>query len=130
MSDDPFAPTDSASPGADRAVTWLHDVDDKVNALRKEREEDPDSLTDKLITIAVPTLASLAVGKLLKTVWDKGLDRRRSATGNEDFGTGILMASLFAALSAAVGTVVTRLGDRGSRAYVARKHRRHTTDDR
>lgn len=38
---------------ADRAVDSLHRIDEKVNRLREDRLNDPDSLGDKLIKSAV-----------------------------------------------------------------------------
>ncbi len=125
MSDEADIQAGSESSSSDRAVAWLHNIDEKVNAMREEREQDPDSMVDKLIKFAIPTVASMVAGKLLQTVWNKGLDSRRNSTGNEEFGNGIMMAAAFAAISAAVGTVVTQLSNRGSQAFVARKQQRH-----
>ena len=48
---------------ADRIVASLHNVDEKVNALREQRINDPDDLCDKMFKVAAPTLAGLVFGK-------------------------------------------------------------------
>ena len=42
---------------ADRVVEGLHRIDQKVDDLRNQRLNDPDSLGDKLVKSAVPALA-------------------------------------------------------------------------
>lgn len=39
---------------ADRIVASLHNVDEKVNALREQRINDPDDLCDKIFKAAAP----------------------------------------------------------------------------
>ena len=56
---------------ADRAVDSLHRIDEKVNRLREDRLNDPDSLGDKLIKSAVPALAGLVAGKAFQMIWDR-----------------------------------------------------------
>ena len=67
---------------ADRIVASLHNVDEKVNALREQRINDPDDLCDKMFKVAAPTLAGLVFGKLLSQLSDRGsqalVDRRHS----------------------------------------------------
>ena len=48
---------------ADRVVAALHTVDEKVNAMRDQRLNDPDSFGDKIFKSVVPTLAGLVLGK-------------------------------------------------------------------
>ena len=48
---------------ADRVVEGLHRIDQKVDDLRNQRLNDPDSLGDKLVKSAVPALAGLVAGK-------------------------------------------------------------------
>ena len=47
---------------ADRVVAALHTVDEKVNAMRDQRLNDPDSFGDKIFKSVVPTLAGLVLG--------------------------------------------------------------------
>ncbi|PWG65946.1 hypothetical protein DF196_06305 [Bifidobacterium callitrichidarum] len=113
------------SSGADQAVESLHRIDEKVNALRAAREADPDSLLDKAFKAAVPALVGMVAGKAFQTLWDKGTSRRNLRKGlAEDAPQGLLMSLAFAAASAAFGAVVSQLSDRGSKAIVARRHRK------
>ena len=66
---------------ADRAVDSLHRIDEKVNRLREDRLNDPDSLGDKLIKSAVPALAGLVAGKAFQMIWDKGTSKRNLRKG-------------------------------------------------
>ena len=73
---------------ADRIVASLHNVDEKVNALREQRINDPDDLCDKMFKVAAPTLVGLVFGKLfglgalVSQLSDRGsqalVDRRHS----------------------------------------------------
>lgn len=110
---------------ADRTVEALHQVDAKVNALRDQRLNDPDTLGDKLVKWAVPSLAGLIGGKLFQYVWDRGISRRNARRGlAADTPQGMAASLAFAAASAAVGAVIGQLSDRGSQAFVERRHRR------
>ncbi|WP_241519623.1 DUF4235 domain-containing protein [Bifidobacterium callitrichidarum] len=103
----------------------MHRIDEKVNALRAAREADPDSLLDKAFKAAVPALVGMVAGKAFQTLWDKGTSRRNLRKGlAEDAPQGLLMSLAFAAASAAFGAVVSQLSDRGSKAIVARRHRK------
>ena len=75
-------------------------------------------------------------GKLFTLVWNKFVARKRPSDGTGELGDGVVdqqeslfMSILFAALSAAVGAAVSQLSDRGSKALVARRHRRNPTDN-
>ena len=61
---------------ADRIVASLHNVDEKVNALREQRINDPDDLCDKMFKVAAPTLAGLVFGKLFELAWRKSVGRK------------------------------------------------------
>ena len=105
---------------ADRAVDSLHRIDEKVNRLN-----DPDSLGDKLIKSAVPALAGLVAGKAFQMIWDKGTSKRNLRKGlAADAPQGLAMSLVFAAVSAALGAVVSQLSDRGSKAFVDHRHRK------
>ena len=115
----------STSSSTDRAIDGLHRIDEKVNKLREDRLNDPDSLGDKLIKSAVPALAGMVAGKVLQTLWDKGASRRNLRKGlDADAPQGLAMSLIFAAVSAAIGAVVSQLSDRGSKAFVDRRHRK------
>ncbi|MBT1181984.1 DUF4235 domain-containing protein [Bifidobacterium sp. CP2] len=110
---------------ADAAVEALHRIDRKVDALREQRLNDPDTLGDKLFTWALPSIAGLVAGKLLDTTWRRGTARRNLRKGlDADAPQGLLMSIAFAAVSAAVGAAVSQLADRGSKQVVARMQRR------
>lgn len=68
MSDETYNATGST---ADRAVETLHRIDDKVAMLRKQRLEDPDSATDKLIKSVLPAITGMVAGKLFQVTWDR-----------------------------------------------------------
>ncbi|QSY58294.1 DUF4235 domain-containing protein [Bifidobacterium saguini] len=122
MSDEPNS---AFSTEADQVVQGLHRVDDAVNAARERRLSDPDSLGDKLIKSAVPTVAGLIAGKMLQMVWNKGVARRNIRKGlAADAPQGFLLSLAFAAISAAFGAVVSQLSDHSSQAFVDRMHRK------
>lgn len=109
----------------DRAVDSLHRIDEKVNRLREDRLNDPDSLGDKLIKSAVPALAGLVAGKAFQMIWDKGTSKRNLRKGlAADAPQSLAMSLAFAAVSAALGAVVSQLSDRGSKAFVDHRHRK------
>ena len=121
----PFAGNDSASSftGADHAVAALHHIDDAVNAMRKQRMNDPDSLGDKILKFALPSLAAIVAGKLFQAVWNKGIAHRHTRRGlSADAPQGMLMSIIFAAASAAFGAVISQLSNHGSQALVDKRH--------
>ena len=67
---------------ADRIVASLHNVDEKVNALREQRINDPDDLCDKMFKVAAPTLAGLVFGKLFELAWRKSVGRKEASCRN------------------------------------------------
>ncbi|KAB8288448.1 hypothetical protein DSM100688_1015 [Bifidobacterium ramosum] len=121
---------------ADRIVAGFDRINEKVDAMRAERINDPDSLGDKLLKAALPSVAGFIAGKLFTLAWNHGVARRRGLRPTSDgtLGDGVvddkesLLASLmFSALSASIGAVVSQLSDRGSQAIVNRRHRKHNT---
>lgn len=119
MSDETYNATGST---ADRAVETLHRIDDKVAMLRKQRMEDPDSATDKLIKSVLPAITGMVAGKLFQVTWDRAQARRKASSSN---AKGLMMNIAFAAASAALGAVISTLSDRGSQALVDFRHRKH-----
>lgn len=115
---------------ADRIVAGFDKINEKVDAMRAERLNDPDSLGDKLLKSALPSVAGFVAGKVFTMLWNRGKSRRAASAG---LGDGVVdgqesfvMSLLFAALSAALGAVVSQLSDRGSQAIVDRRHRRRS----
>lgn len=110
---------------ADRIVAGFHAIDERVNAMRDQRLNDPDSLGDKLITYIIPTLAGLLAGKLFQMLWNRGTSRTIGEESDDDVQQSLFMSLLFAAGSAAFGAVLTKLADHGSKALVNHRHRKH-----
>ena len=102
---------------ADRIVASLHNVDEKVNALREQRINDPDDLCDKMFKVAAPTLAGLVFGKLFELAWRKSVGRKRKE---------LALNLVFGVASAGLGALVSQLSDRGSQALVDRRHSRQS----
>lgn len=120
--------TDSGrEPGgmADQVVGMLHQVDCKVNDMRNSIESDPDSLTDKLVKFALPSIAALLAGKLFQSFWS-GLVRKRNGgvDSPEEDQESAAAGLLFGVLSAAVTALVSGLFERGSQALIDRRHQR------
>ena len=98
MSDETYNATGST---ADRAVETLHRIDDKVAMLRKQRLEDPDSATDKLIKSVLPAITGMVAGKLFQVTWDRAQARRKASSGESSSNAkGLMMNIAFAAASA------------------------------
>lgn len=117
-------------------INGLHTFNDKVTAMRVARTEDPDSLGDKIIKVALPAVAGLVAGKLFESLWNTGIARRsakRGGTGSESTRTdqqqGLIMSLLFAGLSAAFGAVISQLSDRGSKTFVAHRQRKRAGEN-
>jgi hypothetical protein len=115
---------------ADSVVDSLKTIDTKVSAMSAARTRDPDTLSDKIVKAAVPSLAGLVAGKAFQMLWDKETVKRRgSVDANDDDSQqqGFLMSLLFAAMSAAFTAVISQISDRGSKAFVARRQvKRHS----
>ena len=110
---------------ADRAVAALHAVDEKVNALRDQRLSDPDSFGDKIFKAAAPTLAGLVFGKAFEVVWKRSIGRKSvRADGTTNEAAEVALSIAFAVVSAAFGSLVSQLSDRGSKAIVDKRHAR------
>ncbi|KAB5605553.1 DUF4235 domain-containing protein [Bifidobacterium jacchi] len=117
---------------ADRIIAGFDRINDKVDDMRAKRLDDPDSLGDKALKFALPSIAGFVAGKLFTLAWNRSVGRNRAAKrGGEALGDGVVdgkesvfMSVAFAALSAAIGAAVSTLSDRGSQAIVDRRHRR------
>lgn len=110
---------------ADQVVGMLHQVDGKVNDMRNSIESDPESLTDKLVKFALPSIAALLAGKLFQAFWG-GLVRKRNGgvDSPEEDQESATDGLLFGVLSAAVIALVSGLSERGSQALIDRRHQR------
>lgn len=113
-----------------QALDNLHKVDEKINTMRSKIKNDPDDAFDKLLKLALPALTGLVVGKLTSLLWKQG---KRKVLGSKvdlaetDIDTdGILASMLFAALSAAIGSLTSSLSDRGSQKIVDIRHKRQS----
>ena len=118
---------------ADRTVAQLHDLDEKVNAMKQHKSDDSETLGDKIIKLALPSLAGLVAGKVFQMLWDRfspTAKAKRAGKGDVDEGLvdddverGLWASLVFTAMSAAFSAVISLLSDRGSNAFVA--HRQH-----
>lgn len=96
-------------------IDQLHRADERITAQRNRIKADPDDAFDKLVKFAVPSAAGLLAGKLAEVAW------KRIRGERED---GILASMLFAALSAAIGSLITSLATRGSASLTNARHRK------
>lgn len=97
--------------------------------MRQNRLQDPDTLGDKIVKIVLPTVLGALAGKAFKTVWDSQITRRRRSAGaggtaEDAQQQGFIASVIFAAASAAFGSVISSLGTRGSNALVTRRQNR------
>lgn len=118
----------SISPQAQDIVDKLNAVDERVTQLRASRTADPDTALDKLIGMAVPSLAGMVAGKVFNKIWNLGpgtpkKSHRSADTANVERNS-LLMELLFAACSAAFVAIVTQLSDKSSRAVIKRLQQR------
>ena len=107
---------------ADSIIEQLDTVNEKVNAMRKARMDDPDSLAEKLLKALAPTVAGAAAGKLFSLVWNRAHPTR--GANDEGRSDALLPTLAFSALSAAFVAIVSEVSVRGSQAWVRRRHRR------
>lgn len=128
-------PTPSSSPSAspssaDHIVESLHQVDKKVETMRQHRLQDPDTLGDKIFKMIFPFTVGTVAGQLFKNLWeDRASGKRRAgdtAAAESAQQQGLIGSIVFAALSAALGAVISELSVRGSNALVTRRHNRRS----
>ena len=111
--------------GADRAVAALHSVDEKVNALREHRLNDPDSFGDKIFKTATPAVVGFVFGKLFELAWKRSVGRKSvRPDGSTNEAAQVALSLVFAVVSAGLGALVSQLSDRGSKALVNKRHAR------
>ncbi|WP_169276169.1 DUF4235 domain-containing protein [Bifidobacterium moraviense] len=121
--DDAPAHAGGSYSAADDVVAKLDAVNAKVDEMRAKIENDPDSMGDKILKAALPSVAGLVAGKLFQVAWNRGTARRFGEVG-EGSAKGFLLSVAFAGLSAAVGAAVSQLSNRSSQALVDRRHAR------
>ncbi|WEV52880.1 DUF4235 domain-containing protein [Bifidobacterium sp. ESL0704] len=128
-SSSPTTSTSSSASSADRIVETLQHVDQKVETMRQNRLQDPDTLGDKIVKIVLPTALGALAGKIFKAVWDSQVTNRRRSTGGiteDSQQQGLIASIIFAAASAAFGSVISSLSTRGSNALVTRRQNRRS----
>ena len=108
---------------ADQLVGRFSRIDEKVSQMRSSAESDPETLMDKLLKFALPSIAGLVAGRLFQAFWSS-LERKRNGgmdteEGDQESATAGL---LFAVLSAAVTTLASGLIERGSQALIDKRH--------
>ena len=122
MSDTSEDPAERLGKTADSIVASLGNIDRKVKAMTSARTNDPDTLGDKIIKVAIPSLTGLIAAKVFQTLWNRGTARLQTDDSDDDAQQGLLMTLLFAGLSAAFGAILSQLSDMGSRAFVSHRH--------
>lgn len=108
----------------DELVGVFHQIDEKVNGMRSSIKSNPETLMDKLMKFALPSIAGLLMGKLFQSFWSRLISKRNggietSETDQESATTGLL----FAVLSAVVTTLASGLIQRASQTLIDRRHR-------
>ncbi len=111
--------------GADRAVEALHRIDEKVDAMRTHRINDPDSFGDKIFKTVFPTMMGFAFSTLFDMVWKRSVVRKaRKAGDSASARQGVVLNIAFTVLSAGLGALVSQLADHGSKVIVNKRHAR------
>ncbi|RSX50095.1 DUF4235 domain-containing protein [Bifidobacterium callimiconis] len=140
----------SPNSNVDQIVDAFGRFDAKVDAMRERRLNDPDSLGDKLLKFALPSVAGFVASKAFQLLWNNtvssrsvkrsgrhtsksDVSRETITESDSSLGDGVIdereslfMSIAFSALSAALSAVVSQLSDRGSQALVTRRHNRRT----
>ncbi|MDF7640807.1 DUF4235 domain-containing protein [Bifidobacterium sp. ESL0784] len=98
--------------------------------MRQHRLQDPDTLGDKIVKVVLPTVLGALAGKIFKTIWDNQVTNRHAPAGGDSAEDaqqqGFIASVIFAAASAAFGSVISTLGTRGSNALVTRRQNRRS----
>ncbi|KFI54418.1 DUF4235 domain-containing protein [Bifidobacterium choerinum] len=110
----------------DRTVAALNNVNDKVTAMREARMADPDTLGDKVFRMAFPAVVGLIGGKVFSSVWNLVTAKIHPNPDDDaqDRQQGLVMSMLFAAASAAFGTLLTDVSTKGVQKIITRLQRR------
>lgn len=98
--------------------------------MRQNRLQDPDTLGDKIFKIILPAALGAIAGKVFKIIWDQQVTSKRGPANGEAAEEadqqGLAASVIFAAASAAFGSIISTLGTRGSDALVTRRHNRRS----
>lgn len=107
-------------------VQRIDKVNNKITDLREQRMRDPDTLGDKAFELAFPALVGMVAGKAFQSVWNLVTNKVHPGPEDDeaDRKQGLLMSVLFAAASAAFGTVVTTYSDKLTQSIVSRLQRK------
>lgn len=106
----------------DAVIARLQTVDSAIAALKDRRERDPETLGDKILLFALPTVAGIVVGRIMQSVWT-GIERRSIAGGNTKATTSLFASLSRTAISAAVAAITNQLSSMAAQSIVARHHR-------
>lgn len=117
-----FNAAGTGSANADAIIARLQTVDNAVAALKSRRERDPETLGDKILLFALPTVAGIVVGRVMQSVWT-GIERRSIAGGNTKATTSLFASLSRTAISAAVAAITNQLSSMAAQSIVARHHR-------
>lgn len=108
----------------DQLVDVFHRIDEKVNTMRSSIESDPETLMDKVVKFALPSIAGLVAGKLFQSFWSRLVRKPNGEVDTEEGSQESATAGLlFAVLSAAVTTLASNLIGRGSQTLIDRRHK-------
>ena len=106
----------------DKTVAELNRVNTKVTAMREARTSDPDTLGDKVFRMAFPAVVGLVGGKVFSSVWNLVINKVHPSPDDDeqDRQQGLIMSMLFAAASAAFGTLLSEVSTKGVQKIIAR----------
>ena len=106
----------------DKTVAELNRVNNKVTAMREARTSDPDTLGDKVFRMAFPAVVGLVGGKVFSSVWNLVINKVHPSPDDDeqDRQQGLIMSMLFAAASAAFGTLLSEVSTKGVQKIIAR----------
>ena len=104
----------------------LNRGNDKVTAMREARATDPDTLGDKVFRMAFPAVVGLVGGKVFSSVWNLVVAKVHPSPDDDaqDRQQGLIMSMLFAAASAAFGTLLTDVSTKGVQKIITRLQRK------
>ncbi len=104
-----------------KTVAQLNKANAKVTKLREERIADPDTLGDKVFRMAFPAVVGLVGGKVFSSVWNLITAKIHPSPDDDeqDRQQGLIMSMLFAAASAAFGTLLTSVSTKGVQKIIA-----------
>lgn len=120
---------DLPSPVVESVKRTTDAINDKVNRKRAAIKADPDDLIDKFVKFAFPSAAGFVASKAFEAMWNRGPGAGAQAakglgrTAGKAAKGSLLSSIVFAALSAALGALVSGISERGSQSLVDRRHR-------